>query len=407
MISSFFQGVSGVRGHQTKMDVVGNNVANINTAAFKSSRVTFRDVLYQTIASSAAPSAQPLRGGTNPTQIGHGVNVAHIQTLMTIAPPMQTDRPKDLYIDGEGFFILMPHGRPPVPDRWEYGRIPYYDHRNIPQNRVRHNRWHDPATGEWGYLYQILPSITPGWGFFYRWRDTNDNSGTHIPPHPEPIVHRIPTDDPDAPHFPWRFIMPPDSPWEFWQRPPAPPLYFTRVGDFGVDALGRLVDGNGKFVMGIGANGYELNWELDEYGIETSDLEILNLQQAAGGLDVWTRITQIDIGTDGIITARDAGRILVLGQVVVGRFPNPEGLSQVGNSYWRPTANSGVESFNPRAFAPGSGGSGRTLAYRLEMSNVELAKEFTTMITTQRGFQANSRTITVSDEMLQELLNVR
>ena len=130
------------------------------------------------------------------------------------------------------------------------------------------------------------------------------------------------------------------------------------------------------------------------------------MQEAAGGFEVWTRLNQIDIGTDGIITARDAGRLLILGQIVLSRFPNPEhpaGLSQEGNSYWRRTANSGT----PRAFAPGSGGMGRTIANQLEMSNVDIAEEFTDMITTHRGFQASSRTITASDELMQDLLNFR
>ena len=336
MMRSLFTGVTGLRSHQTRMDVIGNNISNVNTIGFKGSRVTFRDVLYQNIAFAGMPSPLPdmdgpLRGGTNPTQIGSGVMVSHIDVLNTRAAPMTTDRPMDVYLDGEGYFAVF-----------------------------------------------------------------NQGSGN---------------------------------------------VYFTRVGDLRFDTLGNLVDGNGNFVLGLRLDrpfpiGEELPEDLDpdspgmivpgsvdseEWSMwleeatnwESPDNAMVNInfiEEFEGGLFTTGRITQISIGPDGTIMGfvnspdeEGEGELMILGRIYTFSFPNPEGLQQVGNTYLLPSANSGF----PAVVIPGTNGTGRTITSRLEMSNVELAREFTDMIITQRGFQANSRIISVSDEMLQELVNLR
>ena len=107
MIRSMYSGVAGMRSNQTKMDVIGNNIANVNTNAFKANRVRFQDSLYQTQAYAEAPTAGG-RGGTNPQQIGQGVTVAAIDTLFGNGPLQPTGRDLDFGIDGEGFFIVSP-----------------------------------------------------------------------------------------------------------------------------------------------------------------------------------------------------------------------------------------------------------------------------------------------------------
>lgn len=104
MMRSLFAGVSGLRNHQTRMDVIGNNIANVNTVGFKASRVNFEDILSQTM--QGASSAQGNRGGTNPMQVGLGMGVASIDTLFTDGPPQTTGKQTDLYISGQGFFIV-------------------------------------------------------------------------------------------------------------------------------------------------------------------------------------------------------------------------------------------------------------------------------------------------------------
>src|SRR5690606_17315819 len=104
MMQSLFAGVSGLRSHQRRMDVIGNNVANVNTVGFKAARATFQDVLYNTLRGAGAP--QNNRGGTNPMQVGLGVQVGSIDTLFTSGNPQSTGVETDLMIQGEGLFVV-------------------------------------------------------------------------------------------------------------------------------------------------------------------------------------------------------------------------------------------------------------------------------------------------------------
>ncbi|HXK90230.1 MAG TPA: flagellar hook protein FlgE [Thermosynergistes sp.] len=104
MLRSLQSGVSGVKGHQTMLDVVGNNISNVNSVGFKKSRVTFQDLLYQNMRGATAPVGN--MGGTNPMQIGLGVNVAAIETIQTQGPPQYTGNRTDLAIQGDGYFIV-------------------------------------------------------------------------------------------------------------------------------------------------------------------------------------------------------------------------------------------------------------------------------------------------------------
>ncbi len=104
MMRSLYAGVSGLRNHQTRMDVIGNNIANVNTVGYKGSRVTFQDVLSQTVRGASAGNGA--RGGTNPMQVGLGMGVASIDTLFTDGSFQPTGKPTDLSIQGAGFFIL-------------------------------------------------------------------------------------------------------------------------------------------------------------------------------------------------------------------------------------------------------------------------------------------------------------
>ena len=106
MMRSMFTGVAGLKTHQMKMDVIGNNIANVNTVGFKSASVTFKELFYQTMQGASAPNANTGRGGTNPLQVGLGVSVASIDNVMSQGAAQTTDNPLDLMIDGTGFFIV-------------------------------------------------------------------------------------------------------------------------------------------------------------------------------------------------------------------------------------------------------------------------------------------------------------
>lgn len=105
MMRSLFAGVAGLRNHQTRMDVVGNNIANVNTVGFKASRVNFQDMLSQTLQGASSPQGN--RGGTNPMQVGLGVGLASIDTMFTDGSFQPTGKATDLGIQGQGFFVLQ------------------------------------------------------------------------------------------------------------------------------------------------------------------------------------------------------------------------------------------------------------------------------------------------------------
>ena len=275
MLRSMFAGVSGLRSHQTMMDTVGNNISNINTHGYKSSRTTFQDALYQTIR--GATGAEDDQGGVNPTQVGLGARVASIDQNFSQGGLQTTNRATDMAIDGEGFFIVSD--------------------------------------------------------------ETNPDPGQ---------------------------------------------MMFTRNGAFSFDEQGRLVTGNGQFVMG-GDEGNEI--------IQPDD-----------DVDV-SQLSDISVGNDGVITGRMSdGSEETIGTLALATFNNANGLTRVGNSMFAQSVNSGGPEIGPPG---GDTGAGVTQGGVLEMSNVDLAEEFTNLIMAQRGFQANSRTITTSDEMLQELVNLK
>ncbi len=109
MLRSLYSGVSGMRGFQTKLDVIGNNIANVNTVGFKGGRVMFKDILSQTVAGVSAPD--DTRGGVNSKQVGLGVSFGAIDTIHTPGSAMTTNVVTDLRIDGDGYFAVGVEGQ--------------------------------------------------------------------------------------------------------------------------------------------------------------------------------------------------------------------------------------------------------------------------------------------------------
>lgn len=308
MMRSLYSGVTGLTTHQTRMDVIGNNIANVNTYGFKSSRTTFKDIYYQTVKSPAAGT--DTFAGNNPTEVGYGVQLGSIDKNMSRSSFAGTDRTFDLAISGEGFFIV---GKP-------------------------------EANGGQGGGNNGMRDIT-----------------------------------------------------------------YTRNGNFTLDSTGNLVNANNKFVLGTTNNdGNADTLAKKDPADKASDLEIINvnklIQSAFGDNDLTFKdLEAFSIGTDGVLTATYGGEIKALARIEVAVFDNPEGLLEAGNTDFQESAASGA----PGIRKPGDPGTGTTESGKLEMSNVNLAQEFSDMIITQRGFQANSRIITTSDTMLEELVNLK
>ena len=269
MLRSLYAGVSGLKNHQTKMDVVGNNIANVNTIGFKSSRVTFQDIYSQTLAPASAPAADDSFGGTNPQQVGLGVALGSIDVMQTRAAIEYTGAPLDLSIDGDGFFVV--------------------------------------------------------------------NDGTRD--------------------------------------------LYTRAGNFFLDSHSNLVTSGGLLVQGQLADG------------------------TIGGVSIGQDYYNVAVTRNGEVIGINSttGNKETIATIAVANFNNQNGLEKLGESLYCASQNSGLPVIN----IPGANGAPFLNPSSLEMSNVDLAKEFTDMIITQRGFQANSRVITTSDQLLEELVNLK
>jgi len=439
MMRSMYSGVSGLRTHQTKMDVIGNNIANVNTTAFKSQRVTFREVFSQTLQSASAANAETGRGGLNPMQVGLGVNVSSIDLLMTQGAAQRTDNPFDLMVDGDGFMVVSDaSGTYFTRD----GALRKDDDGNlIIPNGMRVMGWQADAEGK-GIVRSnvsalVLDSPQNKTAKPAATRNVqltgNLNIADAVDKLGDPTIDGISlqtkmfdslgnlytmnmkaTYDPAIPE--WSMEPVQDTNGDTFlmdQNGKKHVIAFSGTVEFAFDTNGNLVGDKDTLIYEIVGTGTEPAGSFDLTGVNSTlgpiivDFSGLTQYNAKTNIDPKTvdgrepgTMMGYDIGPDGIITAHyDNGEFKLLGQVIIANFDNPAGLEKVGDNIYRQTANSG--DFD------GIGNAGIFQAGVLEMSNVDLSKEFTEMITTQRGFQANSRIITTSDDMLQELVNLK
>lgn len=418
MIRSMFSAVSGLRNHQTMMDVVGNNIANVNTTGFKTSNVVFQDVLSQTLQGGGAATAQ--QGGTNPAQVGLGARVAAITTNFGQGALQRTGRATDLAIEGDGFFVVSQAGQQLYTRAGSFsvdalGRL-------VTQDGAFINGWQSGADGRVNTngpvgMIQIpvgdliAPVATSS-------REPGVTVGGNLPANAD--VGRIITNSVqvfDGQGNPvslkMAFEKTDENEWE---------VTFSYVDENGDDVelntetlafdpdtgeletpadYGIVIDDadgifGGDITITLGEEGGPNR--LTQYG-ELSTLAILDQAgSAAGSLQSFT------VSQDGLIVGSYSnGRTRPIGQIALAVFANPEGLEKVGGSNFRPTMNSGLAQLG-RA---GEGGRGLLSSGTLEMSNVDLAQEFTSLIVAQRGFQANSRVVTTSDELLMEVVNLK
>ena len=320
MNRAMFSGVAGLKAHQIRMDIIGNNIANVNTYGFKAQHAIFSDVFYQTLrgasagsAGTAADGSTPATGATggiDPSSVGYGSKLVAVRSDMSSSSLQSTGNSLDVAITGEGFLTVR-----------------------------------------------------------------QGSKGS---------------------------------------------TYYTKAGELGVDTAGNMVDVNGSLVCGLTpptATGGA--WTpaptadpiTNANTVKGADpinlLTGLKAAATAGGVDAGSAtmsdLTGISIGADGIVSATYKDKSYQVGKIMLANFQNPAGLQAAGSGYFVSSANSGTAKYS----VPGTDGTGSLQSSTLEMSNVDLASEFADMITTQRGFQANSRIISVSDSMLEELINLK
>lgn len=411
MLRSMYSGIGGMRNFQTKLDVIGNNIANVNTYGFKKGRVTFKDIASQTM--SGASSAQNNRGGTNAKQIGLGAAVASIDTIMTNSSLQTTGRLLDLGVDGDGFFVVK-NG-----NQQYYSRAGNFDIDSV-GNLVNSDGLKvqgyamNPTTGlpNTSKLVDLTidknATILPQATTFAKYAGNLDSNAANGTSYSMDMTVRnsLGNEIPITVVFTkqnatdWNVDL--NTTAAGYTVTDAAPLFTVRF-----DATGKAVPvgnaGNYTITSPAPASPITLNnAALDFSGLTqtaaASSVSVKEKDGSAGG-----SLTSFTFGQSGEITGVFSnGQVKTLGQIALATFSNPGGLLKTGGNTFQESNNSGI----PNVSTPGNS-RGVVQAGTLEMSNVDLSEEFTDMIVAQRGFQANSRIITTSDQILEELVNLK
>ncbi|MGE7903683.1 flagellar hook protein FlgE [Peribacillus sp. NPDC094092] len=420
MLRSMYSGISGLKNLQTKLDVIGNNVANVNTYGFKKSRVTFSDAMNQTVSGASAATAN--KGGTNSKQIGLGSTIATIDTIHTQSSLQTTGRDLDLGISGDGYFVVKQG------DSLSYTRAGnfYLDDNGTLVNsnglkvqayKVDENGKRSKTIGDVAVnVNAILPAIATtkisvsgnlaadaidGTVFSQQMKVVDENGKEQTA-----TIY---------------FQKNGDDKWELFDEEPAAlgdtsttkPKPFTSVK---FDANGQIVAAD-KTQAAQTINISSGKEDDSDTAVDESiqrvnlDFDFSNLTQVKGSTTALVnpdgnkegKLESFNIGASGEINGvYSNGLITTLGQLAVAKFSNASGLTKIGGNTFQESVNSGTANINIAGEGRGVIASGS-----LEMSNVDLSEEFTEMIVAQRGFQSNSRIITTSDEILQELVNLK
>lgn len=414
MMRSLFSGVSGLRNHQVRMDVIGNNIANVNTVGFKSGRVTFKEGFAQLLQGAGAPLDG--RGGTNPQQVGLGMQVGTVDTIFTQGNLETTGVSTDLAIQGDAFFVV------------KKGNENYY---------TRAGNFTLDSTGR-------LVSATNGYAVQGRMAVDGELSSESVGDIVLPIGEKAPAkastsvamggnldasaavgavvttsisvfDSQGGTHeLKINVTKTAANSWSWEVDPAALPAGTTVTGGSGTltfDATGRLTSPTTNPELTLTPPGGGVDPIALELNLGEGDLK--GLTQFSGSstaalLDQdgysWGTLQNFSIDSTGTIYgAFSNGITMALGQVALADFNNPGGLIKQGDNMYSASANSGSA---VATFATENSASS-IASGALEMSNVDLTQEFTSMIVAQRGFQANSKVISTTDEMLQEIVNLR
>ena len=458
---SLYAGVSGLQNHQVRMDVIGNNISNVNTTGFKRGRVNFQDMLSQTTAGAARPNEDV--GGVNPKQVGLGMTIASIDTIHTQGSMQTTGVMSDLAVQGEGFFILSSG------DKSFYTRAGAFglDENGTlvnPANGLKVQGWEAQTVEGQTFINSasdvgdlVIPVGSKDPAFATSEVDLACNLDKRLEVIPEGAT------DAEIRKGTWTLdkdvydsfgnihkmrvsfvkLEGTSNTWEATvTMDPEAEVDTNVIADVGgenaggnvfllnFDNLGTIqsVQDDAGDLLDVGALQVAVSFDVagatpEEEGVLVRQTFNLNVGEVGSAVDAVTQFAEqsstkafkqngypmgylesYKIDQSGVITGvYSNGSNRTLGQVALASFTNPGGLEKAGESTYAVSINSG----DPNVAPSGVAGKGKILAGALEMSNVDLAEQFTDMIVTQRGFQANSKTIQTSDAMLQELLTLK
>lgn len=413
MMRSLYSGVAGLNAHQTRMDVIGHNISNVNTVGYKKDRATFQEMLSQMVRGPAGPTGE--RGGINPMQIGLGVQVGSIDTNHQQGSLEATGQNTDLAIDGNGFFILR-DGEENFYTRAGNLSMDSEGYLVNSGNGLRMQGWRaDRATGTINTDQNIsdiripIGDVMGAQPSSYIDFTGNLNSDGEIG-----VIHQTSVsiyDEFGARHeLILEFEKTANNEWN---------LTLSNDGSFDIEGGTDipLVFEEGRLSAVNGGDDLLSNIELNNFANGANDIEELELRLGeitqfsgeysaeANNLDGnrMGSLQSFTIDDNGIVIGTYTNGVTRnLGQVAVANFNNPDGLIKTGDTMYSESVNSGISQVGQ----PGTGGRGEMRTAVLEMSNVDLAEEFSSMIVTQRGYQVNSRIISTVDQMLQELANM-
>lgn len=476
MMRSLYSGVSGLKNHQTRMDVIGNNISNVNTTGFKSSRVTFADSLSQTL--SGASAADGTKGGTNPKQIGLGSSVSAIDTLFTDGSVQSTGVNTDLCLSGSGLFIVK-NGADTYYTRngnFKFDEQGYY----VNSDGLKVQGWTVTKLGDAISTKTTPTEIKIEAGKQMSATATTTATFSQNLDAEEPLITSMSltladgstksidtgsysigqevdgskitaitlnlSDDTTVTETTGSYTVGYSEPqttlmtvYDSIGSVHSVTVYMTKTGadntgstwlmQVNPDGSGTTTipdanknpitismtdaevkfDTNGGYAEGSGST--TLTLSNGAVGTQTVQMNFTSLTQYAGSSTAYAttdgnapgKLKEVSIDTSGVITGTfDNGLNISLAQVAVAKFNNASGLTKSGNSLYKESNNSGTANVGTAS------NMGCTITpSSLEMSNVDLATELTDMIVTQRGYQSNSKIITVSDELLETLINMK
>lgn len=414
-LTALFTGASGLAANSMALDVVGNNLANLNTTGYKNQRVLFQDQVYQMINLGSSGDGANL-GGTNASQIGYGVGVGSVGTQFQQGAINPTGRPLDVAIQGGGFFTLRGTSGHVFSRAGSFG--------------VDANGYLvDPSTGA---KVQRFGIVGEGGGSLPAFQVPGDND-IRIPFGAGAVGTATANvryqGNLNRDMAVGESVTTGIQIFDSQSGPQTLALTFTKTGVNTYQASGSIAgatvaipatpitfDGNGMLVSpgslamnitGIpGANAQTVNLLLgtpgqadgiSQFGGASTLTAVTQDGNGAGAL------TQVSIDASGIVQGSFTnGRVIPLAQLAIAAFNNEGGLIREGDNYFVTGPGSGEALLGPA----GGGGRGAIQGSALEGSSVDVAIEFSRMILAQRGFQINSRTISVANDTLQELANV-
>ena len=433
MLQAMLSGVASIKAQQSRMNVIGDNLANVNTTAFKSSRVSFAEMMSQTTRSASAATGG--RGGVNPIQYGLGVSVSATDTNNSQGALNQTNRQTDMAIQGNGYFITSNSQRMGFT---RDGSFQVDSGGNLVQASTgeRILGWKadsfgviDPTKALSATDYVQIPNSLNSVQVTSKAIWAGNLNAAAVPADTVTTSIRV-YDSLGGPHNlnlvmtnhqnPPAGAAPPAGAkssfdWQVWEGPVGTGTLLGGSATAGNERM--YFDANGKRVTALPAGTDNQVVDAPAAGTAFSPFTVkMNfdaISQLAGASQVNATdqdgfapgsLQNYSISQDGIITGIFTnGLTRPIAQIAMASFTNPEGLERMGSNMFAESDNSG----KAQTGIPRTGSRGILNTGFLEQSNVDIGAEFTDLIVTQRGFQANTKVVTTVDELLQELINMK